>query len=66
MEKVVHNLDISQYSLTDILELFNISSYDFSIDELKNAKDHIIIQAKETGFSIKGEQNYYEMILNGY
>lgn len=43
MEKVVHNLDISQYSLTDIFELFNISSYEISIDELKNAKKMVLM-----------------------
>ncbi len=33
-----HNLDVSMYSLKDILELFNIHDYTISIEEMKNAK----------------------------
>jgi len=33
-----HNLDVSMYSLKDILELFNIHDYTISIEEMKIAK----------------------------
>ena len=37
-----------------------------NIDEFIQSEDHIIIQARETGFPIKGEQNYYEVVLDEY
>lgn len=38
-----HNLDIQQYNLKEILELFSINSYDFSLDDLKNAKRRVLM-----------------------
>ena len=37
-----------------------------NIFELRIAEDHLINQAKNTGFPIKGEQNFFEVILNEY
>lgn len=42
-ESLNHNLDIQQYNLKEILELFNINSYDFSLDDLKNAKKKVLM-----------------------
>jgi len=48
-----------------------ISNYPLNIFNCKNkefieSKDHLIQQAKTTGFPIKGEQNFYEVILDEY
>ena len=43
MQNTAHNLDISQYNLKEILELFNIKYYDFSLEELKNAKKKVLM-----------------------
>ncbi|MFT4261209.1 MAG: nucleotidyltransferase domain-containing protein [Candidatus Woesearchaeota archaeon] len=41
-----------------------LSLFIASIQQLKENKDDIIIQAKKTGFPIHKEQNFYEVILN--
>ena len=46
-----------------------ISNYPFNIftcdvNEFRTTRDHLIKQAKRTGFPIKGEQNFYEVILD--
>lgn len=38
-----HNLNIHQYNLKELLELFNINSYEFSLEELKNAKKKVLM-----------------------
>jgi predicted nucleotidyltransferase len=40
-----------------------ISTAFTTVNELKNNKDHLIIQAVSTGFPILNQQNYYETIL---
>jgi len=35
-----------------------------SQEEYESGKDHVIIQAKKTGFPIKGEQYFYEVQIN--
>jgi len=71
--------DIDLLIITDIKQDFeaikkeveNISNYPLNIficstQEFIKGDDHIIIQAKKTGFPIKGEQNYYEVLLDEY
>lgn len=43
---------------------FPLSIFQCNVNNLKEKKDHIIIQAINTGFPIKGEQDFYELILN--
>ena len=49
----------------------NVSNYPISIfkstiKQFYENKDHVIIQARKTGFPIYREQNFYEVILNEY
>jgi len=41
-----------------------LNIFSCNVKELKKSKDHLIVQAKTTGFPIKGEQNFYEVLLN--
>ena len=43
-----------------------LSLFNATITQFKENKDDIIIQARKTGFPIYGEQNFYEVILDGY
>ena len=43
-----------------------ISLFNATIGQFTQNKDDIIIQAKKTGFPIHKEQNFYEVILDGY
>ena len=48
----------------ELISNYPINIFSCNIDDLKNSKDHLIVQAKTTGFPIKGEQNFYEVLLN--
>jgi predicted nucleotidyltransferase/predicted transcriptional regulator len=43
-----------------------ISMFNATITQFKENKDHVIIQARKTGLPIYKEQNFYEVILDGY
>ena len=43
-----------------------VSLFQASIEQFLKNKDDVIIQARKTGFSIYKEQNFYEVILDGY
>ena len=43
-----------------------LSLFNATITQFKENKDDIIIQARKTGFPIYSEQNFYEVILDGY
>ena len=45
---------------------YPISIFKCSVKKFYENKDHVIIQAKKTGFPIYHEQNFYEGILNEY
>ncbi len=45
---------------------YPLSIFQCNINELLINKDHVIIQARKTGFPIYKEQNFYEVILDGY
>ena len=45
---------------------YPISLFNATITQFKENKDHVIIQARKTGFPIYKEQNFYEVILDGY
>jgi cation transport regulator ChaB len=42
-ENYTHNLDIQQYNLKELLGLFNINTYDFSLNDLKKAKKMVLM-----------------------
>lgn len=42
----------------------HISLINCTVKQFIEGKDHLIYQAKNTGFPIKNEQNYFEVILN--
>jgi len=48
----------------EIVSNHPLNIFNCNIQQLKKSDDHIIIQAKKTGFPIKGEQNYHEAILD--
>ena len=48
----------------DSISNYPLSIFECSYEEFLKNRDHIIIQGKETGFPIKGEQQFYEVILN--
>ena len=70
------DIDLMIVSDKDIKELNNIKKkaelisnhplniFTCNVEELKKSKDYLIIQAKTTGFPIKGEQNFYEVLLH--
>lgn len=43
-----------------------ISIFQCSTTDLQENKDHVIIQARKTGFPIYKEQNFYEVVLDEY
>ena len=45
---------------------YPISLFNATVTQFKENKDHVIIQARKTGFPIYKEQNFYEVILDGY
>ncbi len=50
----------------EVISNHHLSIFQCTIIDLLENKDHIIIQARKTGFSIYKEQNFYEVILDGY
>ena len=38
-----HNLNIQEYSLEEVLGLFDLHSYDISIEDLKRAKKKVLM-----------------------
>ena len=45
---------------------YPLSIFQCSVEKFLENKDHVIIQAKTTGFPIYGEQNFYEVEINEY
>ena len=43
-----------------------LSIFRCNIEEFLKNKDHVILQARKTGFAIHKEQNFYEVVLDGY
>ena len=43
-----------------------ISIFQCTMADFQENKDHVIIQARKTGFPIYKEQNFYEVMLDGY
>lgn len=50
----------------EITSIYPISLFQATITQFKKNKDHVIIQARKTGFPIYKEQNFYEVLLNEY
>lgn len=50
----------------NLTSVYPISIFECNIEEFENSNDHVVTQAKKTGFSIYKEQNFYETILNEY
>lgn len=45
---------------------YNISIFEITYDEYIKNKDHVVVQAKKTGFPIQNEQLFYEVQINEY
>jgi hypothetical protein len=43
MSKIAHNLNIQSYSLDEVLELFELTTYDISTNDLKRAKKKVLM-----------------------
>jgi len=62
----------NQYDFSKIKrEIESVSNYPLNIfkcdfNKFRLSEDHIVIQAKKTGFPIKSEQSFYEVILDEY
>ena len=50
----------------EIISKYHISIFQSTIKQFIENKDHVIIQARKTGFPIYKEQNFYEVILDEY
>jgi len=50
----------------EITSTYPISLFYCNTKSFLENKDDVIIQARKTGFPIYGEQNFYEVILDGY
>jgi len=50
----------------EITSKYPISLFQATISQFLQNKDDIVIQARKTGFPIHKEQNFYEVILDGY
>ncbi len=59
------NLDSNKKN-AEIISNHHLSVFQCKINNLIENKDHVIIQARKTGFPIYKEQNFYEVILDGY
>ncbi|MBU4351628.1 MAG: nucleotidyltransferase domain-containing protein [Nanoarchaeota archaeon] len=59
------NLDNNKKN-TEVISNHHLSIFQCKINDFLQNKDHIIIQAKKTGFPIYKEQNFYEVILDVY
>ncbi|MBW6462080.1 MAG: nucleotidyltransferase domain-containing protein [DPANN group archaeon] len=65
VSKTKINLDLLKKEI-DSLSNYPLNIFQCNISEFKNAEDHVVYQAKNTGFPIKGEQNFFEVVLNEY
>lgn len=59
------NLDSNKKN-AEVISNHHVSIFQCKINDLLENKDHVIIQARKTGFPIYKEQNFYEVILDGY
>lgn len=59
------NLDSNKKN-AEVISNHHLSIFQCKINDLIENKDHVIIQARKTGFPIHKEQNFYEVILDGY
>lgn len=50
----------------EITSKHQLSLFQVTIEQFIENKDDVIIQARKTGFPIYKEQNFYEVVLNGY
>ncbi|MFP4402750.1 MAG: nucleotidyltransferase domain-containing protein [Nanoarchaeota archaeon] len=50
----------------EITSKYPISLFQATTSQFKQNKDDVIIQARKTGFPIYKEQNFYEVLLDGY
>jgi len=50
----------------DSISNFPLSIFEVTRKDFINSDDNLVREAKETGFPIKGEQFFYEVILNEY
>ena len=50
----------------EISSKYPVSVFQAETQQFLNNKDDMIIQARKTGFPIYKEQNFYEVILDGY
>ncbi|MCF7799088.1 nucleotidyltransferase domain-containing protein [Candidatus Woesearchaeota archaeon] len=49
---------------SEIISNYPLNIFYCSIQDFIDTTDHIVIQAKKTGFPVFGEQNFYEVLLN--
>ena len=50
----------------DAISHYPLSLFTCTYNEFVANKDHIIVQAKQTGFPVQGEQTFYEVLLNEF
>lgn len=50
----------------EITSKYPLSLFISTINQFKENQDHVVIQARKTGFPIYKEQNFYEAVLDGY
>lgn len=61
------NIDLnSNKKEAEITSKYPISIFKTSINQFIQNEDDVIMQARKTGFPIHKEQNFYEVLLNGY
>lgn len=59
------NLDSNKKN-AEVISNHHLSIFQCKINDFLENKDHVIIQARKTGFPIYKEQNFYEAVLDGY
>lgn len=60
-------LDLTSHKKeAEITSKYPISLFQATINQFVQNKDDVVIQARKTGFPIHKEQNFYEVMLNGY
>ncbi len=59
------NLDDTKKN-AEAISNYPLSIFQCTVNDLLKNKDHVIIQARKTGFPIYKEQNFYEVILDEY
>ena len=62
---LIHMIDKNKKN-GEVTSNYPISIFQCTVDEFLKNKDHVMIQARKTGFPIHKEQNFYEVILNEY